>query len=95
MFKKIKRLFSKKEPFESLPPERISMLLDMLARTEPLEVSCDDVSTALAEFSEMHKRGEDVTHLMPLVHQHLGMCPECREEFEAVKAAIEAEQQLD
>lgn len=71
------------------------MLLDMLARTEPHEVSCDDVSTALAEFTEMHERGEDVKHLMPLVQQHLGMCPECQEEFQAVKAAIEAEEQQD
>ncbi len=70
------------------------MVLEMLARTEPHEVSCNDVSSALAEFTEMHQRGEDVRHLMPLVHQHLGMCPECREEFEAVESAIEAEQQM-
>lgn len=74
-----------------MPLERMSMLLDMLARTEPDEVACDAVAAALAEFSEMHQRGEDVQHLMPLIHKHLEMCRDCREEYEALMAALQAE----
>jgi predicted anti-sigma-YlaC factor YlaD len=37
----------------------------------------------------MQMRDEDPAHLFPLVQRHLDMCPECREEFEALLAALE------
>lgn len=35
-------------------------------------------------------RGDDVARLMPLVQHHLDMCPDCREEFEALLRAVQA-----
>ena len=35
-------------------------------------------------------RGEDAGHLMPLVQQHLDLCAECREEYEALLRVLEA-----
>jgi hypothetical protein len=93
MFRKIISWFSKIKQTESLQENQLVNLLDMLAKTETHEISCDDVGAALAEFTEMHQRGEDVKHLMPLVHQHLQMCRDCQEEFEALMAALEAESQ--
>lgn len=66
----------------------------MLAITAEQEVSCDDVHKILAEFTEMKQRGEDVAHLMPLVQKHLDLCPDCREEHEALLRALEFEKQL-
>lgn len=94
MLKRIKYLFTRKKQPVSIPIDRMGMLVDMLARTEPGEISCDDVGAALAEFAEMHQQGEDVLHLMPLVHQHLEMCRACREEYEALMAALKAETQF-
>lgn len=74
---------------------QITNLLDKLARTKTHEISCNDVGAALTEFAEIHQRGEDVNHLMPLVHQHLEMCPDCREEYEALTAALEAKAQFN
>jgi predicted anti-sigma-YlaC factor YlaD len=34
-------------------------------------------------------RGEDASHLMPMVQKHLNMCPDCREEYEALLKMME------
>lgn len=66
----------------------------MLAMTETQEMGCDDVFMVLAEFAEMNQRGENVTEMMPLVAQHLELCPDCREEYQALLAALDVVQQL-
>jgi len=70
-------------------------LLNKLAITEEQEISCDDVHELLDQFSEMKMRGEDVAHLMPLVQRHLELCPDCREEHEALMQALEFEKHMD
>jgi hypothetical protein len=69
-------------------------MIAMLAVTEENEISCDDVHDVLAEFTEMKQRGEDIAHLMPLVEKHLHLCPDCREEHEALMQALDFEKQL-
>jgi hypothetical protein len=59
-------------------------LLQSLVMTEEHEISCDDVFAVLDEFAEAVRRGENVLLLMPLVRQHLDMCPDCREEYETL-----------
>ncbi len=64
-------------------PDAMTMkLLRSLAMTEEHEISCDEVLAVLDQFVEAVKRGENVLLLMPLVRQHLEMCPDCREEYE-------------
>lgn len=75
-------------------PDKMENLLGMLAITAEQEVSCNDVYKILAEFTEMKQRGEDVAHLIPLVQKHLDLCPDCREEHEALLQALEFEKQL-
>jgi predicted anti-sigma-YlaC factor YlaD len=41
-------------------------------------------------FIEMELSGLDAARAMPLVREHLHMCGECREEFEALLAALRA-----
>ena len=94
MLRKIINWFSKKQQPESFHEKRLTPLLEMLVKTEAHEISCSDVGDALAEFAELHQRGKNVKHLMPLVHQHLEMCPDCREEYEALMSAIEAEEEI-
>jgi len=62
----------------------MQMLLRSVSMTEEDEISCDDVFNLLDQFAEMIKRGEDASQLMPLVHKHLNMCPDCREEYESL-----------
>lgn len=66
------------------PDAGMVKMLQALAMTEDHEISCDDVFAVLDEFTEAVKRGENVLLLMPLVRQHLDMCPDCREEYETL-----------
>ena len=66
------------------PDPMTKKLLQSLAMTQENEISCDDVYTVLDQFAEAVKRGENVLLLMPLVRQHLDMCPDCREEYETL-----------
>jgi hypothetical protein len=94
VLRKIKQLLQKNKDSAFMTSEKISALFEMLLKTEPGEISYEDVGAALGEFAEMHQRGEDVKHLMPLVYKHLELCQDCREEYEALLAALEAETML-
>ncbi len=82
-----KRFFRRKtEPMpQGMPSDgRAARLLQMLDQTLVEEYSCEEVYELLDQYAEMVARGEDVARLMPLVAQHLEMCPDCREEYEAL-----------
>ncbi len=66
------------------PDPMMVKLLQSLAMTEEREISCDEVFAVLDQFVEAVRRGENVLLFMPLVRQHLDMCPDCREEYEAL-----------
>ncbi len=61
-----------------------------VARTQAVEYSCEDVNQLLDEFTEAVAQGKDLATLMPLVQQHLDLCPDCREEFEALLRIVRA-----
>jgi predicted anti-sigma-YlaC factor YlaD len=61
-----------------------------IAMTEASEYSCEDVHQLLDQFAEAVLRGEDAARFMPLVHKHLEMCTDCREEFEALLRVLRA-----
>ena len=93
----MKRFFNwiktKRSPASS-DTDRVKVLLKKIASTEPEEISCDDVGELLAAFAERRSQGEDVSRLMPQVEKHLELCPACREDYEALLLAIEAENKL-
>jgi len=66
------------------PDAMMVKLLQSLGMTEEHEISCDDVFAVLDQFVEAVRRGENVLLFMPLVRQHLDMCPDCREEYETL-----------
>ena len=66
------------------PDPAMEKMLQSLAMTEEQEISCDDVYAVLDQFTEAVVRGENVLVFMPLVRQHLEMCPDCREEYETL-----------
>ena len=66
-------------------PDPMTMkMLQSLAMTEEHEISCDEVYAVLDQVAEAVMRGENVLLFMPLVRQHLDMCPDCREEYETL-----------
>ena len=77
-----------KHPFRRISRQKMDpamlKMVEMIARTDENEIACDQVYAVLDQFAEAVQRGENVLTLMPLVRQHLEMCPDCREEYETL-----------
>lgn len=92
----INRLFKRSQkasrPMEEreISSSQAEMMLQMIQKTQKVELSCDDVHKILDQYTEMALRGDDVAALLPLVHQHLELCPDCREEYEALTRILQA-----
>ena len=71
-------------------PAEFQKLIQMVEITQEIEFSCDDVYQILDQYTEMVYRGENAEKLMPLVEHHIEICPDCREEFEALLRILQA-----
>ena len=67
-------------------------LMGEIADTREEEIGCDECFEQLDRFVEMSLSGLNVAQAMSLVQEHLEICGECREEFEALLAALRATQ---
>ncbi len=69
-------------------------LLDLLRRLENVQenaYSCEETFALLDEYVELVVTDEEAAALMPLVKNHLDMCPDCREGYEVLLRILEAE----
>ena len=66
------------------------MLLREIAETREVEIGCDECFEQVDRFVEMKLSGLNTAQAMPLVQEHLEICGECREEFEALLLALGA-----
>lgn len=87
----MKRMGPEKEEndMQQLPAE-FQKLIGMVDKTQDIELSCDEVYHLLDQYTEVVDRGENAQKLMPLVEHHIDICPDCREEFEALLRVIQA-----
>lgn len=60
--------------------------------TQDIEYDCSQVYELLDQYAEMVNRGEDASQIMPLVKQHLELCGDCYDEYEALLAILEQTQ---
>ncbi len=67
----------------------LKKLLMAIEKTQEVEYDCSEVYQLLDQYAEMVNNGEDATQLMPLVEHHLEMCPDCREEYDALMRVLE------
>jgi hypothetical protein len=81
---------SKAKGMPEISPSQAQAMMEMIGKTQEVEIACDEAHRFLGEFAEMALRGEDTQSLMPLVHHHLEMCPDCREEYEALMQILKA-----
>lgn len=89
----IQRLFGskKRKPSSggtSANPSAKMQKMMMLSHTHEVELTCDEVFALLDQFTELAAEGEDVAQLMPLVHHHLDMCDDCREEYKVLESIL-------
>lgn len=65
-------------------------LLRLVAETEPEELDCDQVLDRLGALLESLEQQEEPPPELAGVAQHLEVCGECREEFDALIRVYEA-----
>ena len=69
--------------------EVIFKFMRILEDVRAEEMSCDEMFDRLDEFVETEVESHDAEKLMPLVREHLDMCSECEEEYEALLDVLE------
>lgn len=84
----IHRIRNSLSPHNNLSEEAIAGFLRVLENVRREEASCAEIYARLEEYVESQVHGEDAARLMPLVREHLDMCEECREEYEALLNVI-------
>jgi predicted transcriptional regulator len=82
-------LFAEEENCMQIP-EHLKKMIQMIESTQEIEFSCDEVYQLIDQYTEVVSKGGDSRELMPLVEQHINMCPDCREEFEALLRILQA-----
>jgi hypothetical protein len=70
-------------------PGRLKMLVRAIAATRGDEIGCDECFEKLDEFVDLTLAGMTAAEAMPLVHDHLERCSNCREEFLALLSALQ------
>ena len=73
-----------------LNPETLKKMIVILTNTHAGEggLSCDECYEEIDHFAEIELVGKSAAEAMPLVQEHLEHCQDCREEYEALVAAL-------
>ncbi|MFN8383257.1 MAG: hypothetical protein U0V02_15035 [Anaerolineales bacterium] len=86
---RIQNTFNPKQDSLELKDEVVLKFLRVLENAREEELSCSEMYTRLDEFVENEVQGKDADKITPLIHEHLDMCPECCEEYEALLTVLE------
>jgi hypothetical protein len=78
--------FKRKEP---LSDKVVNGFLRVLEKIRAEDVTCDEVFAQLDEYVENEIDGKDAARLMPLLREHLDICSDCCDEYEALLHVIE------
>ncbi len=75
---------------EQMSPEQLEKLIRDALRTIDVELNCSSTFDLIDEYLDRLARGEDAATAMPLVSQHLELCPECEEEYRTLLRVMES-----
>ena len=70
--------------------DKLKKMVREIISTRPFEIGCEECFEELDRFVELVLAGKDAAEALPLVQDHLDRCGNCREEFEALLAALRA-----
>ncbi len=74
---------------EELPNDTVLGFLRVLESVREEEVPCDEIYARIDQYVEREVDKKDAAKLMPLVREHLDLCPDCCEEYEALLDVLE------
>jgi hypothetical protein len=87
IIQKIKSSFNHQEA--ELSNEAVLKFLRVLESVREEDASCDEVYAKIDQYVEEEVDQKDAAQLMPLVREHLDLCSECCEEYEALLDILE------
>ncbi len=74
---------------KQISDEALRAFLHALEEARVHDVPCSQVFLRLDEYVEKELNGEDAARLMPLLREHLDLCQDCCDEYEALLTAVE------
>ena len=83
------RLTGAAKPQEELQDEVVLKFLKVLESARREEMSCSEMYARIDEFVEREVTSQDAEKIMPLIQEHIDMCPECCDEYEALLDVLE------
>ena len=86
IIQKIRSSFNHHEEF---PNDAVAGFLRVLESVREEDLPCDEVYAKIDEYVEREVDKKDAAKLMPLVREHLDLCPECCEEYQALLDILE------
>jgi len=73
----------------SIESRKIKHMVRNILTARPDEIGCVECLERMDRFVEMELEGKSPAEAMPLVHDHLTRCADCREEYEALLEALQ------
>jgi hypothetical protein len=70
----------------------LDFLQNAPADEDIIRMDCDEFCDEVSQLAERVANGEDLTHILPALEEHMQHWSGCREEFEALVAVLKAEQ---
>jgi hypothetical protein len=86
LIQKIKNSFNH---HEQIPNEAVLGFLRVLESVREEDVPCDEIYARIDEYVEREVDRKDAAQLMPLIREHLDICSECCEEYQALLDVLE------
>jgi len=74
---------------QDIRDEVVVRFLQVLENLRSEELSCEEMYTRLDEFVEREVESKDAAKIMPLIQEHIDICPECCDEYQALLAILE------
>ena len=74
----------------ALEPGAVKEMARGIMTTRDDEIDCAECFEQVDQFVEMELAGKNAAEALPLVQDHLDRCGDCREEFEALRTALQA-----
>ncbi len=74
----------------SLTAPQVKGLVQMIGLTRDREFNCSECLEHVSEYAEHQMTGQELDAAIACIEQHLKLCPECREEYEALLKILRA-----
>jgi uncharacterized protein with PIN domain len=74
---------------------QIKTLLGFVSKTRDDEISCQACEDQIAQFAESQLTGKEIPEALRAIEEHLKICPECTEELEFIRRALESDVEKD